>query len=116
MPENPERFVAFLRGIFARPGEYLDMCFLNKDVRPRAITLQTMCRTGRCGRFWQAEIFSQNAETPAAFRQKVRAIGQASDRIRECQPTSDPLRCLSPFRNSGTISRWPILTKNSRGF
>lgn len=78
MPENPERFVAFLRGIFARPGEYLDMCFLNKDVRPRAITLQTMCRTGRCGRFWQAEIFSQNAETPAAFRQKVRAIGQVS--------------------------------------
>jgi hypothetical protein len=54
------------------------MCFLNKDGRPRAITLQTMCRTGRCGRFWQAEIFSQNAETPAAFRQKVRAIGQVS--------------------------------------
>jgi hypothetical protein len=28
--------------------------------------------------FWQAEFFSQNAETPAAFRQKVRAIGQVS--------------------------------------
>ena len=26
MPEMPERFAAFLRGIVARPGEYLDMC------------------------------------------------------------------------------------------
>ena len=78
MSEIPERFAAFLRGIVARPGEYLDMCFLNEDARPRAITLQTMCRNGRCGRFWHAEFFSQNAETPAAFRHKVRAIGQAS--------------------------------------
>ena len=116
MPEIPERFAAFLRGIVARPGEYLDMCFLNEDARPRAITLQTMCRNGRGGRFWQAEIFSRNAETPAAFRRKVRAIEQAFDRLSECQPTSDLLRCLSPFRNSGTISRWPIMTKNSPGF
>lgn len=78
MPEIFDRFAAFLRGIIARPGEYLDMCFLNEDGRPRAITLQTMCRNGRCGRFWHAEFFSQNAETPAAFRQKVRAIGQVS--------------------------------------
>jgi len=78
MPEIPERFAAFLRGIVARPGEYLDTCFLNEDARPRAITLQAMCRSGRDGRFWHAEIFSQSAETPAAFRHKVRAIGQAS--------------------------------------
>jgi hypothetical protein len=51
MPEIPERFAAFLRGIVARPGEYLDMCFLTEDGRPRAITLQTMCRNGRGGRF-----------------------------------------------------------------
>jgi hypothetical protein len=51
MPEIPERFAAFLRGIIARSGEYLDMCFLTEDVRPRAITLQTMCRNGRGGRF-----------------------------------------------------------------
>ena len=62
MPEIPERFAAFLRGIVARPGESLDMCFLNEDARPRAISLQAMCRNGRCERFWQAEIFSQNAQ------------------------------------------------------
>jgi hypothetical protein len=78
MPKISGRFAAFLRGIIARSGEYLDMCFLNEDARPRAITLQAMCRNGRCERFWQAEIFRQNAKTLAAFRHKVRAIGQAS--------------------------------------